>query len=248
MNHMINKQLNHRTIRFFKEQAVPADLLEQFIQVAQRTATSNNLQSSSMIRITDPNLRQQIAEISMQPYLATVPELFIFLVDQYRNDQIATTKNGHAPMIGMNLFFQGAADVYLTAQNMATAIESADLGTVFFGSILNDSERLVDVLNLPPYTFPLLGLGFGYPDDQPELKPRMAMNLRVGENSYPMTDDLLADLADFDEEMTTYYDSRQKNKRSDTFTNQVAQKLAIPHEKRDAIMQVIEQQGFQLKP
>lgn len=70
------------------------------------------------------------------------------------------------------------------AQNVVTAAESLGLGTVYLGSILNDSERICEILNLPELTFPVIGLGIGYPNQKPQLKPRMDMRLRVFENSY----------------------------------------------------------------
>ena len=57
------------------------------------------------------------------------------------------------------------------AQNLVTAAESVVLGTVYLGSILNDSEKICELLKLPELTFPVIGLGIGYPNQNPQLKP-----------------------------------------------------------------------------
>lgn len=92
MNHTIKTQLNHRTIREFKEKEVPENLLKEFISVMQRTASSTGMQTSSIIRITDRKVKKQIAEVCKQEYVGRAPELFIFIVDAYRNNRIAEKK------------------------------------------------------------------------------------------------------------------------------------------------------------
>ena len=81
MNKMIQTQLSHRTIRFFKERAVEPNQLQIYFNVMNRTATSNGLQSFSAIHITDPSQKERIAQVCQQPYVAKAPELVIFIVD-----------------------------------------------------------------------------------------------------------------------------------------------------------------------
>ena len=72
------------------------------------------------------------------------------MVDAYRNAQIMKEK-------GLNLdtasdtdrFFQGWTDACLAAQNMVTAAELAGYGTVYLGSVLNDAEKIIEILKLP---------------------------------------------------------------------------------------------------
>ncbi len=44
---------------------------------------------------------------------------------------------------------------------METAAYSLGLGCVILGSLLNDVPALIDLLNLPEYTYPVLGLAIG---------------------------------------------------------------------------------------
>ena len=70
LNNMIKTQLEHRTIREFKEDIVPENIIDQLTQVASRTATSNGMQACSIIRITDPAIKKELADISTQEYVA----------------------------------------------------------------------------------------------------------------------------------------------------------------------------------
>jgi nitroreductase len=248
INETIKIQLAHRTIREFKDETVPEEMINQLIQVAGRTATSNGLQACSIIRVTDIAVKKELADISKQEYVARVPELWIFIVDQYRNGRIAAEKDCHEDSISdMDRFFQGFTDACLMAQNVVNAAESLGLGTVYFGSILNDPARTIKAMDLPKLTFPVLGLGFGYPNQEPQLKPRMDMELRMFENKYKCFDNYSELIKEYDEIMQTYYDLRQANKRVDSFSNQVVAKLKNINPVRQKIINNIIEQGFDIK-
>ena len=142
LNKTIQTQLDHRTIRFFKNQPIAAETLTQLFEVMNRTATSSGLQTYSVMHITDQELKNKIAEVCKQDYVKDIPVLLIFLVDVHRNAEIAKAKGYSGEKFrSMNHFFQGVADVYLAAQNLTNAVESIDLGAVFLGSVLNDAQR-----------------------------------------------------------------------------------------------------------
>lgn len=246
MNETIKHQLDHRTIRFFKDKPVEEEVVQEVLKVFKRTATSVGMQQATIIRMKDKDKKEVIADIGNQDYIGEAPELFIFVADCHRNYQIARAKGlGEKPPT-MDKFFQALADTYLSAQNTANALESLGLGVNFIGNVLNDAQRLIELLELPPYTMPVLGLSFGYPDDDPELKPRMPLEYRVGENRYPMYDNYLEELEDYDQEMTTYYDTRRKNQRSDSFSSQVLNYFDKNNPMRDNILSDIKKQGFVL--
>ena len=246
-NLMIQKQLNHRTIREFKNENIPTEIFNQLIEVARRTPTANGMQASTIIRVTDPLKKKEIATVCKQEYVARAPELLIFVVDQYRNKRIAEDKDCHEPSIkDMDRFFQGFTDACLTAQNIVNAVEAMDLGAVFLGSVLNDAERLIEILELPDLTMPVVGLGIGYPNQKPQLKPRMEMGMRLFENTYKKFDNYLEEIKDYDDEMQTYYDLRDANKRVDCFSDQVVSKLKNLIPKRSDMLNIMEKQGFDL--
>lgn len=247
-NNIIKKQLEHRTIRQFKDEKVPKTIFEQLIEVGRRTASSTGIQACSIIRVTDSTIKEEIAKVCKQEYVARMPELLIFIVDQYRNSQIAKEKNCiEGGSKDMDRFFSAYTDACITAQNIVNAAETFELGTVYLGSILNDSEKICELLNLPILTYPVVGLGFGYPNEEPGLKPRMDMKLRLFENKYKTYDNYLEKIKDYDEEMQTYYDLRDVNQRRDSFIDQIVTRLSHETPKRQEMLNVIKKQGFELK-
>ena len=111
----------------------------------------------------------------------------------------------------------------LALHAMETAAYSLGLGCVILGSLLNNIPGLIDVLNLPEYTYPVLGLAIGKPDQNPTVKPRMPHTMQFFENTYPAdADGVLDQLPAFDEEVHRYYDLRQADRPVDAFSDQVA--------------------------
>ena len=218
----IDVLLNHRTIREFKSSPMPPQQLSILLDIAKRTATSMGLQSFSIIRIVNPELKAAIAEVCNQEYVARVPELFIFIVDAYRNSRIAREQGITSDIErDSDRFFQGWTDAAIAAQNMVAAAELGGFGTVFFGSILNNVPKMIELLKLPELTFPVVGVGIGVPNQKPQLKPRMPREANVFDDSYTVFDSYLELLEDYDEEMEQYYDMRDTNRRVDSFTKQV---------------------------
>ncbi|WFA08658.1 NADPH-dependent oxidoreductase [Tissierella sp. Yu-01] len=247
-NDMIQKQLSHRTIREFKNERIPQDKFNLLMEVARHTASSTGMQACSIIRVTNAKIRKDIADVCRQEYVARAPELLIFVLDHFRNRSIANEKkNSQEKLVGMYHFFQGFLDASLTAQNVVNAAESMNMGTVFLGSILNDSEKICELLSLPQMTFPVIGLGIGYPNQEPQLKPRMPMDLRLFENKYTCFDSYLKNIKEYDEEMQTYYDLRDANRRVDSFSNQVVSRFYNLTSKQQEILNTVRNQGFDLK-
>lgn len=247
-NETIERQLNHKTIRQFKDIPIADEVLDTLFQVANRTASSVAMQSYSIIRVTDKDKKQAISKVCNQDYVAEAPELLIFVVDAYRNAKISEEMGEHLnAKRDMDRFFQGFTDGVLAAQNMTVAIESLDMGAVYFGSILNDSAEIIEILKLPELTFPILGIGFGYPNQEPTLKPRMDLSLKVFENEYKIQDNYLESIEQYDREMEEYYDLRDTSKPLDSFSKQVVGLLKNPNKKRVKIANIIRNQGFDFK-
>ncbi|MCD2256165.1 NADPH-dependent oxidoreductase [Agrilactobacillus fermenti] len=245
INETIQRQLAHKTIRAFKPQPLDPTLVTQLVDVARHTASSQFLQAYSILSIVDPAKKAAIAKISGQPYVADNGHLFIFIVDQNRNRQIGHEKGQDKNLLGStNKLLAGLADATLAVQNTVNAAESLGLGTVILGSILNDAQQMIDLLDLPTLTFPVLGLAIGYPDQTPQLKPRLPEKFIHFTDTYQLPDPLVPELADYDAQVHEYYDLRDTNRRVDTFTNQVKRSLMNQSGKRSELLHILHQQGF----
>ncbi len=199
MNETIKTQLNHRTIRAFKDQPLTKEEVDLLVEVAQRTSTSMYLQAYSIISVTDPELKKALAVVSGQPYVATSGHLFVFVVDQRRNTEIAKALGQEVGVQGSaDRFVSGLTDAVIAAQNVVVAAESLGMGTVYLGSFFNDTAKIVELLNLPKYTYPAIGLAVGWPTQEPQLKPRLPKEVIHMENGYRELENPLEELKEYD--------------------------------------------------
>lgn len=91
-NATIDTLLERRSIRKFKPKPLPDDVVETLETVAQHAASSQFLNDWSAIRVTEPAAKKRLAEIGGQPYIATAPLLYVFVLDEHRNAAIAARK------------------------------------------------------------------------------------------------------------------------------------------------------------
>lgn len=99
----------------------------------------------------------------------------MFVIDEHRNARIAERKGIDPASDEFHLkysyrFTQAQNDAVLALHAMETAAYSLGLGCVILGSLLNNIPGLIDVPNLPEYTYPVLGLAIGKPDQNPTVR------------------------------------------------------------------------------
>lgn len=242
-NATIDQQVNHRSIRKFKDQQLTEEQLTTLYTVFQHTATSLFMQNATLLHITDETKRAKIRELCGQKYVGAQGDLFIFVVDLYRNQQIRQQLGkDDGRLHTTDIFFQGLDDTLLAWQNVANAVESMGLGYVPLGTINDHPLAMLDVLDLPKLTFPALGMQVGVPDQNPQLKPRLPLEFTTFENDYPR-DFTVDNLKDYDQVVTTYYDLRDTNKRIDSFTKQITgEKLNTKAIDRDELPELLHKQ------
>lgn len=244
-NYTIDKQVNHRSIRKFKNQTLSKEQLTTLYEVFRQTPTSMFMQEASLLHITDEAKKKHIQELCGQKYVGAEGDLFIFIIDLYRNQQIRKQLGKDDGRVHTtDIFFQAMEDTILAFQNVANAVESMDLGYVPLGTINDHPLKMLKELDLPKLTFPVLGMQVGISDQKPQLKPRLPLEFTTFENEYPKDFDVKK-LKDYDQVVTTYYDLRDTNRRIDSFTKQITGAKLDNHETdRDQLHRELHQQGL----
>ena len=175
MNETLRIQQSHRSIRSYKADPVSDAILEQIIAAAHQAPTSMNAQEISLIMVRDAEKRARIAELSGgQPWIAQAPVFITIVIDFHKTD-LGVRKAGQTQIIheSMEGFGVAAVDAGIVLGTLITAAESLGLGVVPIGSIRRNPQGMIDLLGLPPLTFPLVGLCIGHIKDDMPLKPRM---------------------------------------------------------------------------
>lgn len=245
--------LERRSIRGFSDEDIDDDTRTVLEEAAQRAPSSQYLNDWSALRITDPALRSRLADIGRQTYIAQAPLLYVFVSDEHRNALIARTQgiDSTDPSFSLDAghhFTQSQNDAALALHAMETAANALGLGCVVLGSLLNDVDALIDLLKLPPLTYPVLGLAIGHPGQTPMLKPRLPRRAQFFVNAYPTDDEagIGEYLPAFDDEVHHYYDLRHADRPVEAFSAQIAAVATAKDVHAKAVLPTAERQGFHL--
>ncbi|MDD2928741.1 MAG: NADPH-dependent oxidoreductase [Sideroxydans sp.] len=175
MNSTLQTQHRHRSIRSYTDQPVSDEMLDAIVEAAHRAPTSMNAQEISLVVVRDAERRGRIAELAGdQAWVAQAPVFIAIVIDFHKTElglrKIGMTQVAHESMEGFGV---AAVDAGIALGTMITAAESLGLGIVPIGGIRRNPQGMVDLLQLPPLTFPLVGLSIGHIYKDVEQKPRM---------------------------------------------------------------------------
>ncbi len=176
MNSTIESILNHRSIRSYSDQEINQAHLDLILECAQAAPSSINGQQMSVIVIRDKETKAKISELAGgQAWIKQAPVFLLFVADFYRA-KLAADKAGESLVIAGNMegTLVGSIDVGLAMGNTIAAAESLGLGTVCIGGIRKSPQEMIDLLGLPDYVYPMVGLCVGHidQDNVPAKKPR----------------------------------------------------------------------------
>lgn len=167
----------HRSIRAYKPDPVPDDMVELIVAAGQRASTSSNMQLTTAVAVKDAAKRAQLADLcGNQEQIRQAPVFIAWCADRHRLD-LACAQQGYTQNNDyLESFLVAAVDVGIFMQTATLAAESLGLGMCYIGAIRNNPRQVIEVLGLPHHVFPISGMVLGYPDADPILRPRLGLN------------------------------------------------------------------------
>jgi FMN reductase (NADPH) len=253
MNDTIETILGHKSIRNFEDRALTDEQIKTLVRCAQAASTSSFVQAYTIIGVRKRETKEKLAELAgNQAYVAENGHLFVFCADLHRNQKIANRNLGladHADfesLQGTEMFMVALIDAALAAQNMTVAAESMGLGICYIGGIRNRLPEVTALLKTPKLVLPLFGLVVGYPAQDPEPKPRLPFELIYHEEEYSNDEErFLAELEQYDQIISDYYNRRTGGKRADKWSEQIANQVRTS--RRMYMSAFVKEKGFTTK-
>ena len=168
-NPVIDCLMNHRSIRKFKPDAIPEATINTILRAGTRAATAGCMQPYAFIVLDDPKVLEQVGYVSSP--LAVVAVVDLYRVKRYYELNDAPFYNDQAVNLLISYW-----DATIALHNVVVAAESLGLGGYYIGMIL--SQDLRETLGVPDYVFPAGLVALGYPDEMPDLAPRLQVTLQ----------------------------------------------------------------------
>jgi nitroreductase len=249
-NEHIELLLSHRSIRGYRADALPTGTLETLIAAAQSAATSSNLQTWSVVAVTDPDKKAALAKVAAnQKHIEQCPLFLVWLADISRNQRLAAEEGVTLEtMPYQETFLVAAIDAALAAQNATVAAESLGLSCVYIGALRNNPQEVARIVGLPSGAFGVFGMCVGYASATAanEVKPRLPQDVVLHHETYDTTGER-AHRAGYDALLGAF--STRNEMAADTWTRRVIGRMGkiAAMAGRDRLAATLHAMGFELK-
>jgi nitroreductase len=182
---MLEVLMQHRTIRKYRDQDIPEELMNRILEAGCRASTTGNMQVYSIVVSRDPDMKKQLAGCHFnQPMVAQAPVVLTFCADFNRFNKWCRQSNADPGYDNFLSFFTAAIDALLVAQNVCIAAESEGLGICYLGTTTYLAGKIIDLLHLPKGVVPVTTVTIGWPDEQPGLVDRLPLEAIVHRETY----------------------------------------------------------------
>jgi nitroreductase len=256
-NTVLSTMLAHRSVRSYTTEKLPEGTVETLVAAAQSAATSSNLQTWSVVAVTDPTRKAILAEVAGgQKHIIQAPVLLVWLADLNRLATVGAERG--QPVEGLDYLetlFVGIIDAALAAQNATVAAESLGLGSVYLGlgsvyigALRNDPERVAATIGLPPHVMAVFGMCVGYADPAvvSGVKPRLEQSIVLHHETYGSGASSPA-VAAYDDAIQAF--QREQRIAEVPWSKQALSRVAGPKSLsgRDRIKGALERLGFPMR-
>ena len=176
---------SHRSIRSYQNRPIDDQLLNDLLMAGLRTSSSGNMQTWSVIVTKDEANKRKLYEAhGHQGMILEAPAVLTFCSDVFRMREwirVNDSKQSFDDLLG---FLTGAVDAAIAAQTICLAAESVGLGICYMGTTWWAADKLIEILDLPKWVFPVTSIVIGHPAETPALRDRLPLDLIVHHESY----------------------------------------------------------------
>jgi nitroreductase len=245
MNKVIELLQSHRSIRKFQDREVDQSIVEELVRAGQGAATSSFIQACTVIQVNDPQAREKLYSAAAgQQYVKEAPVFLVFCADMQRH-RLACDMHQADMLSGFTeQFLTASVDCALFAQNVLVGAESLGLGGCYIGAIRNKIGEVDVLLDLPELVYPIFGMCIGYPAQDPEVKPRLPVEVVLKQEIYSDAGDRQL-IESYDRRVQSYYRTRTGGQKDNSWSEQISGMLV--KEARPHMLAFLRAKGFLLK-
>jgi FMN reductase (NADPH) len=247
---LINK---HGSVRQYKPDPVPSQMVQQIIAAGQHASTSSNLQMYSVVAVTDVARREQMSALcGNQLFIKEAPVFLAWCADLSRLERASAMYGRQQVSNYAENFLLATVDVSLFMQTTALAAESLGLGICYVGAIRNQPQDVINLLQLPKLVFPISGMAVGWPVRPPRIRPRLPLDAVLHWETYSTANEE-QHFAEYDEAMiaTGIYKGRHVSAAGEEevqvygWTEHSTRRAS--HAVRTGLKEVLAQQGYKIE-
>ena len=182
---MIKEIAGHRSVRQYRSDAVPQEVLNEILAAAVRASTVGIMQLYSIVVTTSRSVLDELAPLHFnQPAATTAPVLMTFCADVHRFSMWCRQRGAEPGYDNFCWFMNAVTDALLASQNAVLEAEAHGLGICYLGTTLYNAREIAGVLRLPAGVMPVMTVSVGYPVQMPPLTDRLPVDAVVHYDTY----------------------------------------------------------------
>jgi nitroreductase len=249
---MTDTLLNHRSIRKYKPDPIPGQILDYILEAGTRASTTGNMQLYSIVVTSEEGIKEELLPCHFnQDMVKEAPVILTFCADFNRFNKWCEQRQAKPGYDNFLSFFTAAIDALLVAQNVCVAAEDAGLGICYLGTTTYTAEKIIEILDLPEGVVPVTTVTIGYPDEWPELTDRLPLDAVVHREKYQDYSESDIDRHYHEKELMSSYQAFVKEHDKET----LAQVFTDVRYKKDdnilfskSLLNILSRQGFMNHP
>ncbi len=174
-----------RSIRRYQQKDISEEMLNRLFAQASRTQTMGNMQLYSVVVTRDKGMKENLAPAHFnQPMVTHAPVVVTVCADFRRSTDWCLLRKANPGYDNFLSFMNAATDALLFTQTFCNLAEEEGLGLCFLGTTVYMPQLIIDTLKLPKLVMPVATLTVGWPDENPPLADRLAVDAFVHKETY----------------------------------------------------------------
>ncbi|MEM2971054.1 MAG: nitroreductase family protein [Candidatus Bathyarchaeia archaeon] len=163
-----------RSIRAFKSQDIPEEIVEKLIEAARWAPSAGNIQPWEFVVVRKPEIKKRLAEAALgQTFIEEAPVVIVVCANENRS------MHGYG-MRGKTLYC--IQDTAAATQNILLTAYALGLGACWVGAFREEEAR--EALKVPLGIRPVAIIPVGYPDEAPTPRSRKPINQIIHYESF----------------------------------------------------------------
>jgi len=190
-----------RSIRRYRPEAIPRELVLRMLEAARRAPSASNCQPWRFLIVVDAEEKRKLREMAGYPFVETAPMVVVCAADldtysphssalRYRELLDSGILESFAdqppdPVLGARLsrlreldraglVRRAMANTYIAIEHLVLAAASMGIGTCWVGAV-DESEEVRVLFDLPESIIVVALVAVGYPAEEPRPRPRLEM-------------------------------------------------------------------------
>ena len=173
MNPILESLYARKSVRAYTDAPISEELRSLLLDCAIQAPSAGCQMLYTILDIRDQAVKDRMAELcDHQTFIARAPMVLVFCADCQRWPDMYAEAGCPSRKPAEGDLLLAEQDAIIAAQNLVVAAQAEGLGSCYIGDVLENQEKMKELLHLPDYVIPACMLVLGWPTQQQKDRPK----------------------------------------------------------------------------